>query len=95
MKQIDWLAAIGYIASGGGAIVVTALSTAFPNEAVKIIAFGSIAVFTASILVRLYNNKTDKPATSIIENAPIVAPETPVYTPGTTPTVGTNTHTES
>jgi hypothetical protein len=90
LKPVDWYAALTYLSTGSVAVVVTALSGAFPNQAVKFVACGAIVVFISGLLARLFANKTDAPSTAITTNAKVVEPGTTVVTDAT-PSLGINT----
>lgn len=85
-KAVDVIAGLSYVASGGLAAAFVAISQAYPKDSVAILGYGAIATGLAGLLVRLFANKTDAPATSIIANAPAVSPTTGDQ-------VGTITHT--
>jgi hypothetical protein len=75
-KLIDFTAALSYVAGGGFAAAAVATSSAFPAYSSKILAYSSIAIALAGLLLRLFFNKTAAPATSIVADAPVVTPVT-------------------
>jgi hypothetical protein len=74
MKAVDITAALSYVAGGGLAAAAVASSAAFPQYSAKILAYSSIGVALAGLLLRLFFNKTGAPATSVVADAPIVTP---------------------
>ena len=82
-RLIDIGAALSYVAGGGFAAAAVTTSTAFPAYSSRILAYSSIAIALAGLLVRLFFNKTGAPATSVVADAPIVTPVTHKQTDAT------------
>jgi hypothetical protein len=78
---IDVLAICAFLASGTLGTVGVAFGQAWPQYAQQIIAVCTLITALAGCVVRVYGNPIGKPATSIIEGAPTVPPNSPPQPP--------------
>lgn len=66
--KFNWLAFIGFVASGGLAVLVQALGAAFPSAAVEIANIVAIIVALAAVIYQFYTGTSSK----IAADAPVV-----------------------
>lgn len=94
MRTTDLVSICTAVAGLASAISAPAIEAVFPGHGTYIAGILALSGIVATVIIRTLTNKSGAPATSIVANAPMVAPATNVTAPST-PTVGTVVSTTS
>ncbi len=73
LSRVDVWAAIAYLAGPQLMATAVAFGSAWPDHGKQIVAVAGGIVFSAGLILRLFNNQTGAPATSIVQGATVVS----------------------
>lgn len=87
LKAVDWISILTVVAGLAGTGALGAFGSSIdawaPGWGTKTVAVLSSVSLGAGILLRIFTNKTGAPATAVVADAKVVAPDTTVVHPQT------------